>query len=151
MRSDHAPRLLGLLAGCVAACSHGKAATPAGVEAPAPVTAQPHSTLSAEEIQRVNGRPIEQLIMDRFPGVIASRAADGTLYLRIRGVGSFYSNNEPLYVIDGNPMPDASALRILNPYDVVSIEVVKDPAGMALYGVRGANGVIIIKTKVGDQ
>ena len=151
MRSVHAPQLLGLLAGCIAACGHGKAAAPAGVEAPAPVTAMPHSTLTEEEIQRVSGRPIEQLLMDRFPGVIATRASDGTLYLRIRGVGSFYSSNEPLYVIDGNPMPDGSALRSLNPYDVASIEVVKDPAGLALYGVRGSNGVIIIKTKTRDQ
>ena len=151
MRSVHVQQLLGLLAGCVAACGHGKAAAPAGVEAPAPVTAIPHSTLTEEEIQRVSGRPIEQLLMDHFPGVIASRAADGTLYLRIRGVGSFYSSNEPLYVIDGTPLPDASALKSLNPYDVASIEVVKDPAGTALYGVRGANGVIIIKTKTGGQ
>jgi TonB-dependent SusC/RagA subfamily outer membrane receptor len=151
MRSAYVQQLLGLVAGCVAACAHGRAAYPAGVEPPAPPTANPHTQLTAEDIQRVPGRSIEQLLMDRFPGVVATRTVAGSVSVRIRGVGSFYSSNEPLYVVDGDPLPDATALRIINPHDVVLIEVIKDPEGTALYGVRGANGVIVIKTKIRDQ
>jgi TonB-dependent starch-binding outer membrane protein SusC len=147
MTSSHVQQLLGLLAGCLAACAHGTAALPAGAEAPAPATAIPHSTLTEEDIQRVPGRTIEQLLMDRFPGVIAKRTPGGSVSVQVNGVGSIMSSTEPLYVIDGEPLPDASALKTISPYDVASIEVVKDPAGMALYGVRGANGVILIKTK----
>ena len=69
--------------------------------------------------------------------------------MRIRGVGSFLSSNEPLYVIDDVPinLGDGATLRAINLRDIASIEVIKDPAGLALYGVRGANGVIVIRTK----
>ena len=78
-----------------------------------------------------------------------SRAADGGIAVRIRGVSSFYGNNEPLYVLDGMPIqpgPNGS-LTGINPYDIESIKVLKDPADTAIYGIRGANGVIVIKTK----
>jgi len=58
-------------------------------------------------------------------------------------------SNEPLYIIDDvpiNPGPNGS-LSGINPYDIATIEVLKDATGTAMYGVRGANGVIIIKTK----
>ena len=148
MRSTHVQQLLGLIAVAVAACSHGQAARPAAPEPPAPTTATPHSELTAEEIQRTSGRPVEQLLMDRFPGVTVTRAVGGGISVRIRGASSFMSSSEPLYVLDGVPLAPGVGLRSLNPYDIVSIEVVKDPAGTALYGVRGGNGVIIIKTKV---
>jgi TonB-dependent SusC/RagA subfamily outer membrane receptor len=81
--------------------------------------------------------------------VTVSRAADGGISVRIRGTTSFYGSNEPLYVIDGmtiQPGPNGS-LTGINPYDIESIKVLKDPAETALYGMRGANGVIVIKTK----
>ncbi len=95
------------------------------------------------------GEPIEQLLASRFSGVQVSRTSSGGLSVRIRGIGSFISSNEPLYVVDGVPIDlgAGSALRAINPRDVASIEVVKDPAGLAMYGVRGANGVIVINTK----
>ena len=152
MRTAHFQQLLGLLAGCVAACAHGKAALPAGAEPPAPATAIPHSTLTAEDIQRMPGRTIEQLLLDGLPGVVAAaRMPGGGISVRVRGVGSFMSSTEPLFVVDGDPLPNSDALKAINPYDIALIEVVKDPAGTALYGVRGANGVIIIKTKMRDQ
>src|ERR1051325_820822 len=85
----------------------------------------------------------------RFTGVVTSRTSGGGLSVRIRGVGSFFSSNEPLYVIDDVPinLGDGAPLRAINPGVVASIEVIKDPAGLALYGVRGANGVIVIRTK----
>jgi len=91
--------------------------------------------------------------MDHFPGVEVTRTTSGGISVRIRGVGSVLSSNEPLFVIDGVPMPpgEGERLNTINPYDIVSIEVVKDPGGTALYGVRGANGVIIIKTNAADR
>ena len=150
MRSAHAHRLLGLLLGFAAACSHQKNAAGEGkAEAIVPATASPRSVMTEEDIARVPGRPIEQLLMARFPGVMVTRTPDGGISLRIRGVGSFISSNEPLYVIDDVPIQlgQGASLRAINPYDIASIEVVQDPVGTALYGVRGANGVIIIKTK----
>jgi len=95
------------------------------------------------------GEPIEQLLTRRFPGVLVSRTSDGGLSVRIRGVGSFLSSNEALFVIDDVPMDvgNGPTLRAINPRDIASIEVIKDPAGLAMYGVRGANGVILISTK----
>jgi len=146
-------RFLALLLGCVSACSHPNATSEGRAQPPAPATATPRSILTAEEIQRVPGRPIEQLLMDHFPGVEVTRTTSGGISVRIRGVGSVLSSNEPLFVIDGVPMPpgEGERLNTINPYDIVSIEVVKDPGGTALYGVRGANGVIIIKTNAADR
>jgi TonB-dependent SusC/RagA subfamily outer membrane receptor len=114
-----------------------------------PAGAAPRSVLTEEDIRQSPGRPIEDLLMDRFPGVIVARTNDGGISIRIHGTGSLMGSSEPLYVIDEVPMQldNGAALRAINPLDIVFIEVVKDPVGTALYGVRGANGVIIIKTK----
>ena len=67
--------------------------------------------------------------------------------LRIRGSRSFKANQEPLYVLDGMPQSNGSqTLMDLDPHDIKSIEVLKD-GGAAVYGSRGANGVILISTK----
>lgn len=91
--------------------------------------------------------------MSRFPGVSITRAPDGSLAVRIRGTTSLYGSNEPLYVIDGVPVRPGpgGSLSGINPYDIESIEVLKDATATAMYGVRGANGVIVIKTKTSDQ
>lgn len=67
--------------------------------------------------------------------------------LRIRGASSINANADPLVVIDGHPIADG--LSFINPYDVESIEVLKDAASAAIYGSRGANGVILVTTKKG--
>ena len=74
---------------------------------------------------------------------------DGSLAVRIRGNTSLTANGEPLYVIDGlaiQPGP-GGALVGINPHDIESIEVLKDAASLSYYGMRAANGVILIKTK----
>lgn len=68
--------------------------------------------------------------------------------IRVRGFGSISANSSPLVVVDGYPVPDG--LSFVNPQDVESIEVLKDAASSAIYGSRGANGVIIITTKAGS-
>ena len=151
MSSAPVKKLLGLVLGCViAGCTHHQTSTgESKIEAIAPMTATPHSVLAEEDVQRVPGQAIEQLLTSRFSGVRVSRTSNGGLSLRIRGVGSFMASNEPLVVVDDVPLDvaDGATLRAINPHDIATIEVVKDPAGEAMYGVRGANGVIVIRTK----
>ncbi len=87
--------------------------------------------------------------MAKVPGVWITRTADGGIAVRIRGTTSLHGNNAPLYVVDGLPIqpgPNGS-LTGVNPYDIESIQVLKDAASTSMYGARGANGVIVIKTK----
>ena len=66
----------------------------------------------------------------------------------IRGVGTFNGNSDPLYVVDGFPS-NSDNFRSINPNDIASVDVLKDAAAISEYGSRGANGVIVIKTKKG--
>ena|SRR5882724_2128669 len=150
MCAAHAHRLLGLLLGFVVACSHRNSATGEGRgDAVTPANAAPGSVVTAEDLDRAPGRPIEEVLMTRFPGVIVTRTSDGGISVRIHGAGSFLGSNEPLYVIDEVPLPPArgGALIGVNPYDIESIQVLTQPSETALYGVRGGNGVIVIRTK----
>ena len=69
--------------------------------------------------------------------------------IRIRGVSSLSSSNDPLYVVDGYPLETASNFNLINPSDIESIEVLKDAASAAIYGSRAANGVVLVTTKRG--
>ena len=80
--------------------------------------------------------------------VQASNAPGGGVSIRIRGGNSINAGNEPLYVIDGFPLYNESGSN-LNPNDIESIEVLKDASATAIYGSRGANGVVMITTKRG--
>lgn len=66
--------------------------------------------------------------------------------IRIRGVGSISAGSGPLYVVDGFPVDD---IQMLNSNDIETIDILKDASATAIYGSRGANGVIIINTKRG--
>ena len=72
------------------------------------------------------------------------------LSVRIRGTSSITQSSEPLYVIDGFPV-DGGAFRLVSPQDIESIQVLKDASSTAIYGSRGASGVVIITTKKGQQ
>lgn len=138
--------LLSLLGALQWGCA--RATTPAGDDA-APEPAPGESKVSGEDLERTPGQPIEEVLMSRFPGVVVTRAPDGGIAVRIRGITSFRGGTEPLYVIDGVPIrpgPGGSLVGI-NPYDIETIEVLKDAAATAMWGVRGANGVIVITTK----
>ena len=110
------------------------------------------SSLSAEEIEGAVDRQgvthIEELLRGRVAGVHVYRTQAGGFAVRIRGRTSFYGNNQPLYVIDGMPHtpPPGRGIVGLNPQDIASIDIIKDGTS-AIYGSRGANGVVIIKTK----
>ncbi|MEN8858532.1 MAG: SusC/RagA family TonB-linked outer membrane protein, partial [Flavobacteriaceae bacterium] len=97
----------------------------------------------------------EQLIANKIPGVqitpISGRPGAGSSFL-IRGGASLGASNNPLFVIDGNPIGLADGpgiLSALNPEDIASFSVLKDAAAAAIYGSRGSNGVILITTKKG--
>ena len=88
--------------------------------------------------------------MDRFPGVeVQSRPGGGGVMIRVRGPASFMSSGNPLLVVDGVAVEAGSnGLSWLNPHDIAAITVLKNPAETAIYGIRGANGVIVVTTKV---
>ncbi|MGA9239597.1 TonB-dependent receptor plug domain-containing protein, partial [Robiginitalea sp.] len=69
--------------------------------------------------------------------------------VRLRGVNSINGNTSPLFIIDGTPV-DEDNFRSINPQDIASIDVLKDAGATAIYGNRGANGVVVIKTKGGN-
>ena len=136
----------GLLIGLSSGCHRNK---PAAAAPPPNPTAAPSATVTADDIAKAPGQSVEQVLMGRFPGVEVTRTPDGGFAVRIRGGSSIRSGNTPLYVLDGvaiDPGPNGY-LTGVNPNDIASIEVLKEPAETALYGSRGSNGVIIIKTK----
>lgn len=137
----------GLLIGLCSGCSHRN--KEAAVTPPAPTSGGPDAVVTADDIAKAPGQSVEQVLAGRFPGVEVLRTADGGFAVRIRGGSSLRGGNTPLYVLDGveiDPGPNGY-LTGVNPNDIESIQVLKEPAETALYGVRGSNGVIIIKTK----
>jgi TonB-dependent SusC/RagA subfamily outer membrane receptor len=149
MFSSRALLPVGLLVGLLSGCAHAGGTGQGEVE-DAPDQSQPRRrTVTAEDIQRTPVEAIDQLLMSRFPGVVVTRTPDGGIAIRIRGATSIHGSNEPLYVIDGFPVQSGpgGGLTGINPYDIESIQVLKDPASTTMYGVRGANGVVVIKTK----
>jgi TonB-dependent SusC/RagA subfamily outer membrane receptor len=127
------------------ACSHRTNSTAAA----APPGPSSRNVVTAQDIERYPGKPLEEILAERVAGVEVVRATDGSLTLRIRGATSANSPTEPLYVIDGVPAVSGpgGGLSGLNRHEILSIEVLKDPASAAMYGVRGANGIIVVKTK----
>ena len=97
-------------------------------------------------------QPIKQ-VSDALQGRVAgvqvqnSGAPGGTVKIRVRGSGSINRSNDPLYVIDG--IVRESGLTGLNPEDIQSMQILKDASSTAIYGSRGANGVVLITTKTG--
>lgn len=118
---------------------------------PDPATASPsgRTIVTAEDIERAPNQPIEEVLQAHLPGVEVLRTPDGGLAIRIRGATSVMSGTEPLYIIDGVPAVTGpgGGLTGINLHEIASIEVLKDPASTAMYGSRGANGVVIIKSK----
>lgn len=136
-------RLPAAIACLMALSGCGGGSRPAAETAPAP------ATVSASTIEQVPSESVEKILEGRVAGVTVSRAQDGGIAVRIRGSTSFYGNNEPLYILDGVPFEPgpSGSLTGISPYDIESIKVLKDAADVAIYGARGANGVIVVKTK----
>ena len=94
----------------------------------------------------------DQTLGGRIAGVNVSSSEGtpgGTMNIVIRGNNSLTQDNSPLYVIDGFPVEDAAMASTINPSDIESLDILKDASATAIYGARGANGVVIITTKKG--
>ncbi len=107
-------------------------------------------SIKTKEIERIPTASIDQALQGKIAGVYVTPASGqpgAGAVIRIRGTGTL-NNANPLYVVDGMLLDDAA---FVNPQDVESIEVLKDASATAIYGNRGANGVIIITTKRGKK
>lgn len=127
------------------------------------------SAVTSEDFNKGVISSPEQLIQGKTPGVQISQSSGepgAGISLRIRGTGSVRGNNSPLFVIDGVPVSNESVsaeggdigvgssgsknpLNFLNPNDIESMSILKDASATAIYGSRGANGVVVITTKSG--
>ena len=131
------------------------------------------ASVKEQELKQVAVTSLDQGLQGRVAGVQvtqSSAAPGGGVSVRIRGVNSINGTNEPLYVVDGIPIVSSdgavsptsggvpgqggggiasNALASINPGDIESVEVLKDASAAAIYGARGANGVVIITTKQG--
>ena len=107
------------------------------------------SVVKAETIENRVATDVTNALAGTTPGVqVISSSGDpaaGGPSIRIRGIGSMSASNSPLYIVDG--MPYDGNLSDINPNDVESMSVLKDAAASAIYGARGANGVVLITTK----
>jgi TonB-linked SusC/RagA family outer membrane protein len=109
------------------------------------------SSLNSRQLTEMPVTNIGQALQGRVAGVDVSQSGSkpGSVpTIRIRGRRSFRASNDPLYVVDGIPL--AGGYEDLNPDDVQSTEILKDATATAIYGARGANGVVIITTKRGS-
>ncbi len=128
------------------------------------------SSVQAKDFNKGTYTSPDQLIQGKAAGVLVinnTGQPGGSTTVRIRGSSSIRSGNQPLFVIDGVPLSGGSArpggrggdfgsdggnpLNYMNPNDIASIEILKDASATAIYGSRGANGVVLIATKRGKS
>ena len=127
------------------------------------------SVLTTEKLEALPVVSVGQMIESNIPGisvVVGTSSQPGAkTTLRVRGVASMNASTEPLYVLDGVPIPSYDLsnftsmseaggmgfIETLNPADIESITVLKDAASASLYGAKGANGVVLITTKKGKE
>jgi TonB-dependent starch-binding outer membrane protein SusC len=108
------------------------------------------SSVSAKQLKDVPLSSAAEAITGRLAGVqvTTSEGAPGAnVVIRIRGGGSITQDNSPIYIVDGVQVENA--LQVISPQDIASIDVLKDASTTAIYGARGANGVVLITTKSG--
>lgn len=124
------------------------------------------ASISADAISKLPSLSVNQALQGQAAGVMVtsnSGTPGGGISVRVRGQSTISGNSDPLYVIDGVPIvagnisqdgfggQEQNALAGLNPQDIQSIEVLKDASTTAIYGTRGANGVVLISTKRGQS
>lgn len=135
----------------VAGCSHRHAGSQASEATETPRPKSDGIVITAEDIQRSPGMTVEQLVIAHVPGASLSHAPDGHPILRLRGQTTILGDENPLIIVNDVPLdPNASGnLSAIDTHDIDTIEVLRDASATSLYGLRGANGVIIIRTKHG--
>ena len=122
--------------------------------------------LKTEQLEQNRAATLESLLQGQVAGVVVTESAEpgGGVGISIRGTNSMLGGTQPLYVLDGipiNPVADAegngnsggaqSSLSFINPNDIEKMEILKDAAATAVYGARGANGVVLITTKSANK
>ena len=107
------------------------------------------SGVQREDAQPVRYRTLAEML-SQIPGVRVIERPGGRITVRISGTSSFLGGQEPLFLLDGMVIQSSDGgLSSINPNSIESIRVLKDASETAIYGARGANGVIVIKTKTG--
>lgn len=124
------------------------------------------STIKSEDIRQITASGFTEQIQGQSPGLLVSTTSGtpgSNVFVRLRGTTSINAGNDPLYVVDGIPINSkplqsiaiggqtTNPLSDLNPADIENILILKDANATAIYGARGANGVILITTKRGDK
>ena len=122
--------------------------------------------IKAEQLEQNRGASLENILQGQVAGVVVTESSEpgGGLGVSIRGTNSILGGTQPLYVLDGipiSPISDSqgngnsggaqSSMSFINPNDIEKIEVLKDAAATAVYGARGANGVILITSKSANR
>lgn len=106
--------------------------------------------INAKAFNKGPFQSVDQLIQGKVPGLTITRNGNdpnGNGSFVLRGIGSLTGNSQPFFVIDGVPAVTAGVIYSIPPEDIASIDVLKDAAATAIYGTRGANGVIVVTTK----
>ncbi|MCL2027223.1 MAG: TonB-dependent receptor, partial [Bacteroidales bacterium] len=109
------------------------------------------SSVSGTELQRMPVTSAAQALTGKVAGVTVTTtegSPDADIKIRIRGGGSITQDNAPLYIVDGFPV---ASIANISPTEIESIDILKDASSTAIYGARGANGVVIITTKEGTE
>lgn len=109
------------------------------------------SSVKAEDIAAVPVANVSEALSGKLSGVNVTTtdgSPDAEVNIRVRGGGSLSQDNSPLYIVDGFPV---SSISDISPTEIESIDVLKDASSTAIYGARGANGVIIVTTKSGHE
>ncbi len=110
------------------------------------------ASVSSEELAKVPVSDVTQALAGRMAGVQVTSSEgspDANISIRVRGGISITQSNEPLYIVDGFPTEDG--LASLDPAEIESIDILKDASSTAIYGARGANGVVVVTTKSGSK
>jgi len=112
------------------------------------------ASISSDNLKDRAAISFGEAVMGQIAGVqiqqISGEPGGEGLSIRVRGTASITQSNDPLYVVDGYPM-ESGVFNMLNPSDIESIQVLKDASSTAIYGSRGANGVVIITTRKGKS
>ena len=133
----------------LAGCSHRHAGSQTTETSETPRPRNGGILITADDIQRSPGMSVEQLVITHVPGATLTRARDGHPVIRLRAENTILGDPEPLIVVNDVPLdPNVSGnLSAIDTHDIATIEVLRDAAATSLYGLRGANGVILIRTK----
>ncbi len=110
------------------------------------------AVVDVDDMNRINPVSFDRALQGRAAGVHVSSTSGrpgAEVSIKVRGIGSISRSSEPLFVVDGVPLTQGG-INSINPKDIESMQVLKDASATAIYGTRGANGVVVITTKRGE-